>query len=259
MGDVGAIILAAGKGTRMHSEQAKVLHEICDVPMIQYVVEAALSVMDDVTVVIGHQAETVKRALSRYPNIRFAFQEKQLGTGHAVLTALEKLPESIKKVTVLCGDTPLIKKETLARLIRKHNGSNGYITVLGTRLENPFGYGRIICRDKRQVVGIVEEADASKKQKGIQMINSGTYCIDVGFLRSALPDLDCKNAQKEFYLTDIVALADKRHQPALLVEALDSLEVLGVNTPQDLATAQDVVTRAMRSGCENPLDFCTFN
>jgi UDP-N-acetylglucosamine diphosphorylase/glucosamine-1-phosphate N-acetyltransferase len=256
MRKIGAVILAGGKGTRMKSDRAKVLHEICGIPMIQYVVEAALSVLEDVTVVVGHQAQEVKNALTRYPAVRFALQEKQLGTGHAVLTALPQIPPFVKTVAILCGDTPLLRTRTLKALIDQHEAGSRYITVLGTNLENPTGYGRLISRNGVDVMGIVEEADADETQKRITWINSGTYCIDTDFLRSSLPGIGCENAQQEFYLTDVVGLAYRMDNPALMVEATNPIEVLGVNTRQDLMVAEQVLTRAVREGCENPLDFC---
>jgi len=139
MQDVAAIILAAGEGTRMRSSRAKVLHEIAGVPMIRYVVETALSVMNDVVVVIGHEAEGVRKALEPYPMLRFAVQEEQLGTGHAVICAMPQVPARIQDVVVLCGDTPLIKPTTVRSLIDKHRDSERYLSLLTTTLAEPSG------------------------------------------------------------------------------------------------------------------------
>jgi len=258
MGKTAAIILAGGQGTRMKSKRAKVLHEICGVPMIRFVVEAALRAVENVTVVVGHQAKAVEEALASYPRVQFALQERQLGTGHAVLTALPKISTEVKNIAILCGDTPLLRRKTLEALIHKHEASSKNVTILGTRLDNPYGYGRMICGNEGEVIGIVEESDADEKEAQIKIVNSGTYCIDLNFLKSVLPEVGRENAQQEFYLTDVVTLAYQRGVPAIMVEAEDPMEVLGVNTPEDLALAQEIVTRALAKGCENPLDFCRF-
>lgn len=236
-----AIILAAGKGTRMKSDLAKVLHTIAGVPMIRYVVETALSVVDDVVVVIGHQAQAVREVLTSYRSLRFVVQKEQLGTGHAVLTALPALPPQTTHVVILCGDTPLIRAATLSQLLRTHEITSGSLTVLTTELTNPFGYGRIVLNPEGLVVGIVEESDATEKEKKITMVNTGTYCIDTDFLREFLPDLKSDNAQGEFYLTDVVARSHREGFPAALVAAENSLEVLGVNTLEDLAGAEKLI------------------
>jgi UDP-N-acetylglucosamine diphosphorylase/glucosamine-1-phosphate N-acetyltransferase len=236
-----AIILAAGKGTRMKSERAKVLHAIAGIPMIRYVVETALSVIDDVVVVIGHQAAAVRDALAPYGNLYFALQEEQLGTGHAVLTALPVLPKQMTHVVILCGDTPLIRPTTLDRLLRTHKSRSRPLTVLTTVLDNPSGYGRIVLNSEGNVVGIVEEADASEQEKKITMVNTGAYCIDTGFLRKCLPELTSDNAQGEFYLTDVVARSHQEGVCATVVAADNPFEVLGVNTLEDLATVEKLI------------------
>lgn len=237
MKDVAAVILAAGKGTRMKSDKAKVLHEISGSPMIQYVVETALAVVPGVVVVVGYQGEQVRQSLVDYPMLRFAIQEEQLGTGHAVMTALLKLDMTTKDVVVLCGDTPLIRKRTLNLLINEHKEGAKMLTLLTTKLGNPSGYGRILLDSEGNVCRIVEESDASEEQRNIKMVNTGTYCINVDFLKMFLPTLDADNAQGEFYLTDIVQGAYQDNVPAYVIRVEDSFEVLGVNTKKDLAIA----------------------
>ena len=237
MKDMAAVILAAGKGTRMKSDKAKVLHEISGSPMIQYVVETALAVVPDVLVVVGYQGEQVRKALVDYPMLRFAIQEEQLGTGHAVMTALLKLDMTTKDVVVLCGDTPLIRKRTLHSLINKHKEGAKMLTLLTTKMGNPSGYGRILLDSEGNVCRIVEESDASEEQRNIKTVNTGTYCINVDFLKMFLPTLDADNAQGEFYLTDIVQGAYQDNVPAYVIRVEDSFEVLGVNTKKDLAIA----------------------
>lgn len=236
--DVAAIILAAGKGTRMKSNQAKVLHEIGGAPMICYVVEAALAVVDDVVVVIGHQAEQVRKALKAYSSLRFALQEEQLGTGHAAMTAICEIPAGVEDAVILCGDTPLIKPETVRALIDEHRAEMANLTLAITRLEEPFGYGRICFDGHGRVMRIIEESDASESEKQIATVNTGTYCVKLDFLKESLKDLTNDNAQGEFYLTDVVAGAYQNGVPAAVIEIHDSLEVLGINTIDELAKAE---------------------
>jgi len=241
MDDLAVIILAAGKGTRMKSDLAKVLHPVAGVPMVRYVVETALRLADEVVVVIGHQAEAVQRVLAPYKMLRFAVQTPQLGTGHAVLTGLAKLSSKSRDVVILCGDTPLIRADTLVRLVERHRGALSPLTLLAARMKNPTGYGRIVVNTRGQVVAIVEESDATGEEKRISLVNTGTYCIAVNFLKKWLSRLTDRNAQKEFYLTDVVAAAYRDQMPVTLVESSDCDEVLGVNTAQDLAEAQRLV------------------
>ncbi len=238
---VAAIILAAGEGTRMRSNRAKVLHEIAGVPMIQYVVETALAVVDDVVVVIGHQAEGVRKALEPYPMLRFAVQEEQLGTGHAVVCAMPQVPANIQDVVVLCGDTPLIKPATVLALIDKHRAGGSYLSLLTTTLAEPFGYGRIVLDAVGNPMRIVEESDANESEKKLGLVNTGTYCITKDFLKRALAGLKDDNAQGEFYLTDVVAWAYREGRPAALLEVGDTIQVIGVNTREELARAEGAV------------------
>lgn len=253
MRDVAAIILAAGEGTRMRSDRAKVLHEIAGVPIIQYVVETALAVVHDVVVVIGHQAESVQKALASYPLLRFAVQEEQLGTGHAVVCAMPQVPTKTKDVVVLCGDTPLIKPTTVRALIDKHRASESYLSLLTTTLTEPFGYGRIVLDRVESPMRIAEESDAHESEKKIGLVNTGTYCIKKDFLKRALAGLDDHNAQGEFYLTDVVARAYREGRPAVLLEVDDTIQVIGVNTRKELARAEGaVLSRSQESRPKSP-------
>jgi bifunctional N-acetylglucosamine-1-phosphate-uridyltransferase/glucosamine-1-phosphate-acetyltransferase GlmU-like protein len=210
--------------------------------MIRYVVETALSVIDDVVVVIGHQAEDVREALAPYPMLRFAVQEEQLGTGHAVVCAMPHVPDNIHDVVVLCGDTPLIKPITVRALIDKHRALQGYLSLLTTTLAEPFGYGRIVLDSSGNAVSIVEESDASESEKQIVLVNTGTYCINKDFLKGALAGLNDDNAQGEFYLTDVVKRAYRERKPAALLEVSDTIQVIGVNTMEELARIEAVVS-----------------
>ncbi|MES0349352.1 MAG: NTP transferase domain-containing protein [Desulfobacteria bacterium] len=253
MRDVAAIILAAGEGTRMRSNRAKVLHEIAGVPMIRYVVETALSVMNDVVVVIGHQAEGVRKALEPYPMLRFAVQGEQLGTGHAVTCAMPQVPARIQDVVVLCGDTPLIKPTTVRSLIDKHGARESYLSLITTTLNEPSGYGRIVLDAQGNPIRIVEESDAGESEKKIVLVNTGTYCIKKDFLKRALAGLKSDNAQDEFYLTDVVERAYQEGKPAALLEVGDTIQVTGVNTREELARAEGFVSsNRYRSSPKSP-------
>ena len=230
------IILAAGLGTRMKSGRAKVLHEIRQRPMILYVVETAVkvAVADHVVVVVGHQAEAVIDAVgARYP-VRYARQAEQRGTGHAVQCAMAAVPVDARQVIILCGDVPMLKASTVAELIARHRQEANDVTVLAVEVDRPRGYGRILRGKKGQVIGIVEEADATEAQRAIRLVNSGIYCVERPFLAEALAQIRPDNAQEEFYLTDIVAIArtDKRRVGVLI--GTDAVEVAGINTVEQL-------------------------
>jgi len=221
--------------------------------MIRYVVETALSVVNDVVVVIGHEAEGVRKALEPYPMLRFAVQEEQLGTGHAVICAMPQVPARIQDVVVLCGDTPLIKPTTVRSLIDKHRDSERYLSLLTTTLAEPSGYGRIVLDAPGNPIRIVEESDASESEKKIVLVNTGTYCINKDFLKRALAGLKDDNAQDEFYLTDVVERAYQEGKPAALLEVGDTIQVTGVNTREELARAEGFVSsNRYRSSPKSP-------
>ena len=253
--NVAVIILAGGKGTRMRSGRAKVLHEIVGVPMIRYVVETALAVSDDVVVVIGHQAEAVHKALASYQMLRFAVQKEQFGTGHAVMTAMPEVQAGIEDAVILCGDTPLIRPETVRRLIDKHRAQRSYLTLITTTLTRPFGYGRMVLDARGAPIRIVEESDAIESEKKISIVNTGTYCINMAFLKKGLAGLKKDNDQGELYLTDVVEWGYREGKPAVLLEINDTIQMMGVNTMEELAKAERFVQQTMKGGDQNPLDF----
>ena len=202
-----AVILAAGLGTRMKSSKAKVLHDLNGNPMITYVVETAEAVVgSNMVVVVGNQADEVRKVvLDRFDAV-FAFQNEQLGTGHAVLCALMYIPEGTKNVVVLCGDVPLLRPKTVESLLSDHIKMDRDVTILAVNIDNPEGYGRLIVDSNSNVSGIVEQADATEAQRKIKTINSGIYCVKKDFLAYALPQIKPDNAQKEYYFTDIIEL-----------------------------------------------------
>ncbi|TFG44063.1 MAG: nucleoside-diphosphate-sugar pyrophosphorylase [Syntrophobacterales bacterium] len=180
--EIAVIILAAGLGKRMRSPKAKVLHEILGRPMLSYVIDVAREIAGgNVILVVGNQAEAVRRAVSG-ETVRYATQERQLGTGHAVRCALPQLPDDCEQVVVLCGDTPLLTAPTLKGLVYDHLTARRDATLLAVELDDPQGYGRLLLNDHHQVCGIVEEADASAGQRAIRLINTGIYCVTRQFL-----------------------------------------------------------------------------
>jgi len=231
------VILAAGKGTRMKSGKAKVLHKVFFAPMVQHVIEAVLPLQPIRTVVIvGHQGEKVKEALNKF-DIKFATQQEQLGTGHAVLTAEKAIGDNDGDVMVLCGDTPLIKRETLEDMHNCHIKQKATITLMSTILDNPTNYGRIICDDSGKVHAIVEQKDASNEQLAIQEINAGIYCVKTSFLFSALKNIGTDNSQGEVYFTDIIKLAVTGGHLVEKYTVSPPIDVLGVNSRVELAEA----------------------
>ncbi len=238
------IILAAGLGTRMKSDMAKVLHKVGEKPMINHVVDTAEGVStDNIIVVTGYQSDLVREAVKACKEIRFAFQEKQLGTGHAVLCAMPELKEHIENVVILCGDVPLLLSETVSFFIDHHKITKNILTVLAVAVNNPTGYGRMIVDDQGALIKIVEEADASKDQKNINLINSGIYCAERSFLDHALNLLTPENAQGELYLTDIISIASKEKQKIGLYIGQNADEVIGVNSLKDLHQADQILCR----------------
>ena len=241
---IAIVILAAGLGTRMKSNKAKVLHKVCGKPMVNYVVQTASKIVgNNVVLVVGHQADKVRQTVSDLGMFGYAYQREQLGTGHAVLCALPHLPDHCRQVVILCGDVPLIKAQTLSAMIKEHLDGKRDISILAVEFEHPKGYGRILLDKSGRVRGIVEEADASAQQKRIKLINTGIFCVKKEFLVRVVPQIKSDNAQGEIYLTDIVGIAytEKRHIGVTV--GGDPIEVTGINTIQELKR----VERAMKN------------
>jgi bifunctional UDP-N-acetylglucosamine pyrophosphorylase/glucosamine-1-phosphate N-acetyltransferase len=234
---ITAVILAAGKGTRMKSARAKVLHEVFFRPMIHHVLNAVTdAAITRCVVIVGHQRHEVLEALKRYP-ITPVFQEQQLGTGHAVLCA-ETACEPADLVMILCGDTPLIQPSTLQAMLAEHRQQQNVLTLMTTQLDHPFGYGRILCDDEGTVQAIIEEKDATEEQRRLREINAGIYLVDKKFLFQALRYVGTNNSQGEVYLTDIVAIANREGLAVHKFVHSRAIDVLGVNSRIELAQAQ---------------------
>ena len=238
MTKVSALVLAAGKGTRMKSGLVKVMHHLVGRPMIQWPVEAAREAgAERVVLVVGHQSQSVRDHFSRDGEIAFAHQEEQLGTGHAVACAAPLLKDAGGTVLILCGDTPLIRSETLEGLLAHHEARGAAVTVLTTHLDDPAGYGRVVKREGGRILRIVEEKDATEEERGITEINSGIYAVETDFLFAAVAGLKNDNAQSEYYLTDIVKSAVDRGELCISFPAADPDELTGVNDRCQLAAA----------------------
>ena len=237
---LAALILAAGQGKRMQDPSlAKVLYPIGGEPMLGHVLRLCQSLQaDPIICIIGYGREAVAAFINeRFPHVRTAIQEEQLGTGHAVQQAERLLRDFAGDVLVLSGDVPLLTRETASRLIEAHRARNSVATVLSVPMPNPTGYGRIVRTPMGSLAKIVEEKDASPEEKHIPEINTGIYVFDAGVLFDVLKHIDRKNAQGEFYLTDTFALliAQFGLGAVAVVTTDDPIEVSGVNTKEQLA------------------------
>lgn len=231
------VILAAGKGTRMKSGRAKVLHEVFFAPMVHHVLHAVAPLQPTKSIVIvGHQRDAVQKSLADFP-VELAVQKEQLGTGHAVLCAETAITEMKGSVMILCGDTPLIRSETLQSMLDSHKQADATLTLMTTVLDDPSHYGRIISDDSEEILAIVEEKDATSEQKNIQEINAGIYCIKTQFLFSHLKNIGTDNSQGEVYLTDIVTQAVVEKQQVQKFINPEPTDVLGVNARFELSQA----------------------
>ena len=231
--DIVAVVLAAGKGTRMKSNKSKLVHKIYGKELVKRVVETAeKSDIKDIIAVVGYKKEEVQKVLG--DTVKYAYQEEMLGTGHAVLQAEEYLEGRKGKVVVLNGDVPIIRPETIKKLIEKSIKNKEYATVLTAIYNNPTGYGRIIRDDGGNVKEIVEEKDLSEEQKSNKEINAGIYCFDIDELLKALKELKPNNAQGELYLTDVVKIMNDKGLKTGAVIVKDNTEILGVNDRMQL-------------------------
>jgi len=238
MEPLGVIVLAAGLGKRMCSEQAKVLHLLAGKPILSRVMTAIQPLQPDrLVVVVGHKADEVQRICGQ-PGIRFAVQREQRGTGDAVRAAQSQFVGFQGNILITCGDTPLLTTETLARFLDTHCMRNATLSVLTVELEDAGHYGRIIRSRNGQIVKIVEARDASAEERVGREINTGIYCVEAAFLFSALERLRPVNAQGEYYLTDIVAQAVAAGLLTQAVLTTDPHEVEGVNSREELATME---------------------
>lgn len=244
MSTFATIIMAAGKGTRMKDPtKAKVMFEVNGKPMVQHVVELAESLGSErVITIVGFQRESVYNHLEKSsPRVEFAVQDPQLGTGHAVMQAEPFLRRYDGDVLVLSGDVPILRAETIRRLIEYHRECNAAGTILTAEFEDPAGYGRIMRSKGGYVVGIVEHKDATEEQKRIREINSGIYIFDTRYLFSALQHINPHNAQNEYYLTDVFGHFWRQKLVVAAMPTDEPKEIMGVNTIDQLKEAEEAL------------------
>jgi bifunctional UDP-N-acetylglucosamine pyrophosphorylase/glucosamine-1-phosphate N-acetyltransferase len=243
--DIKAIILAAGKGTRMKSETTpKVLHEIMGKTLLGYVMDNVKLFTKEQYVIVGHQSEAVEKYITdNYDSAKTVLQSPQLGTGHAVSMVCPYLENYEGQVLILCGDTPLIKEDTLKKFVEFHNSNNSDLTVMSTIFDNPTNYGRIIRENDNTLKCIVEEKDATPEQKAVKEVNAGIYCLNWGKIKNAFSQLKTNNAQGEYYLTDIIQWGkeQKLNVNAFILENSD--EIYGINSRQNLAAATKIMNK----------------
>jgi len=237
-----AVILAAGRGTRMKSDLAKVLHPLAGRPMILHVIDAAEQAGAIRTLcVVGYQGDRVREVLAGRDNVELTVQEEPLGTGHALECAGPSLMGFDGDVLVCCGDTPLLTGELLKTLVDQHRHDDAPATMLVATLDDPSGYGRVVADDDQRVAAIVEEADADSETLSIRRINAGVYCFRWPIVYPLLAELGTSNSQGERYLTDVMMLLSAAGTPGHLCEAPDPQEIQGVNDPGQLAMADAVL------------------
>lgn len=231
---VAVIILAAGKGKRMKSDLPKVLAEAAGKPLIKYVLDTAKALpANRVIAVVGHGKQLVIDALPDWAE--WVEQKEQLGTGHAVDQARELLSDYPGITMILCGDVPLLRVETLRSMLATHNSQRAVCTLMTAELDDPARYGRIVRDEAGEVIDFVEAADATPEILAIHEINVGVYCFDTKMLFEKLPLLGNNNAQGEYYLPDVARMLLKEGKKVCAVKAKDPVEILGVNSPEDLA------------------------
>ncbi|MBS8266966.1 bifunctional UDP-N-acetylglucosamine diphosphorylase/glucosamine-1-phosphate N-acetyltransferase GlmU [Mesobacillus boroniphilus] len=232
-----AIILAAGQGTRMKSKLYKVLHPVCGKPMVQHVIDQVKSLdINEIVTIVGHGAEKVKDQLGE--DSQYALQAEQLGTAHAVQQAEQMLADKEGVTIVVCGDTPLIKAETMEALFKHHEETSAKATILTARAEDPTGYGRIVRNAEGFVEKIVEHKDANEQERSINEINTGTYCFDNKMLFEAIQNVSNDNVQGEYYLPDVIEILKNQGEIVSAYVTDSFAETLGVNDRVALAEAE---------------------
>lgn len=237
-----AVILAAGLGTRMKSRRHKVVHEVCGKPMVRHVVDHLRAAgIRRIVVVVGHRAEQVRQVLG--DEVEYAVQEQPLGTGHAVLQAAPLLEGTGGQTLVVCGDTPLIRPETFARLADLQRNAGAAVSILTAEVDNPAGYGRIVRDGSGDVQAIVEDRDADEEIRRIREVNAGTYCFQTEQLFAVVRKLDNANRQGEYYLTDCIARLRREGLRAAALRLDHPEEMLGVNDRVQLAAVERIMRR----------------
>jgi len=239
--DIIALILAAGKGKRMKSDLPKVLHRLNGRYIVDHVIESAREAgIDRQILVIGHKAELVREAMANR-NVLLALQARQLGTGHAIMIAREHLFGFSGDLVVLCGDMPLVKSETIRRLVEERRRMNAAAVVLTVLLEDPRKYGRIVRDEKGLLKAIVEYGDADKEIRKIKEVNTGAYCFNWQKLENILDRISDDNDQKEYYLTDSISIFVRQGETVGALTASDPNEGFGINSAEELAFVESLI------------------
>jgi bifunctional UDP-N-acetylglucosamine pyrophosphorylase/glucosamine-1-phosphate N-acetyltransferase len=247
MSDIHVVILAAGKGTRLKSASPKVLHRVGGTPMIGHVLRTAQAIgPQSLTVVVGHEAERVKSALAQHSGLTFVVQEPQLGTGHALLMAEPALHRATGTLLLLSGDVPLLAPQTLQALLDRHLDAGAAATVLTAVVDAPGGYGRIV-RSGERLARIVEERDANALERNIREVNSGIYAFALDGLFDAVRAIAAENAQREYYLPDLVAIFRGRGQTVEGLQVGNPDEIRGINSRAELAEVGRIVRQEKNS------------
>lgn len=251
MPDPIAIILAAGKGKRMHTELPKVLVPVCGQPMIHYVTAAIRTAgISRIVAVVGYKAELVQEELKAEKDVEFAVQTEQLGTGHAVMMCRDWLVKQRGPVVILAGDSPMVRADSLRSLLEKYQARKpSCLLGTGTK-ENPTGLGRIIRDPDGEFLGIVEERDATPEQKLITEVNLSTYVFRPSSLLSSLEQLNVHNEQGEYYLTDCPGVLKKAGERVDALCVLKPSEALSINTPEELAAVEAEMHRLRTVDCK---------
>ena len=252
MKNLAAVILAAGEGKRMKSRVSKVLHEVCARPMIDWVIEAAQGAgAQECIVVVGHNAEQVIEHLGS--RCQTALQAERLGTAHAVQMAAPLLKDFDGDVMVLGGDMPMVTADTLAKAYDEHCARGAAATVLTAEVDDPTGYGRVLCSETGELEGIVEQKDADEEQQKVRLINAGMYFFDAKLLFSSITEIKNDNAQSEYYLPDVLGILKSKGHCVSIYQTEDAAEILGVNDRVQLAQMnklmnERILDRVMRDG-----------
>lgn len=242
---LAVIILAAGKGVRMNSQLPKVLHPILKKPMLRYVLDTARAMAPErIVLVLGHDSELVKEAVSDYP-VETVVQEPQLGTGHAVLCCEDAFRDFSGDILILSGDVPAISFFSLSEFTDSHVKSGYDLSLMSAMVEDPAGYGRVLRNDDGEVLRVVEDKDATADEKKENEINAGIYCVNSSFLWESLGGLDSENSQEEYYLPGIVNLCVSRNRRLLAFSLADPKEVSGVNSREQLGEAEKTIRLAI--------------
>lgn len=234
-----AIVLAAGKGTRMNSDLPKVLFEICGRPMVSFVIDTLKSAgIERIIVVVGYRADLVRETLSSYEDLVFVEQTEQLGTGHAVMVCRDELAGRTGSVVIVTGDSPLLQRDSVSSLLAEAEGS-GAAAILGTlNKDDPQGLGRIVRDASGGFQAIVEEKDATPEQRAITEVNMSTYVFDCPELLHALDQLTSDNQQQEYYITDCPGILKGEGKKVLALPVLKPCEALSINTVDELAIVE---------------------